>query len=159
MRREKRRINETAKVVSSLCRGELSAVETYRQALDKVSDEPAAEDLKRIEAEHEEAVNILRQKAEQFGAEPVTSSGAWGAWAKAVEGTAKVFGNTAALKALKEGEEHGLHDYEDALKSEDLPGDIRELISTTLLPQTREHIPILDSCMSGGSSGTFGVEG
>ena len=56
MRREKKTINETAKVINGLCQDELAAVETYRQALDKVGEEPEADELRRIEAEHEEAV-------------------------------------------------------------------------------------------------------
>lgn len=144
MRREKKRIHEAAQVITGLCRDELSAVETYRQALDRVSEEPAAEDLRRIEAEHEEAAGLLKKKAEQFGSEPITSSGAWGAWAKAVEGAAKIFGNKAAFQALKDGEEHGVHDYENALKDDSLPSDVKELIATSLLPQTRNHLPILD---------------
>lgn len=44
---------------------------------------------------------------------PVHDSGAWGEWAKLVMGTAKLLGDKAALKALKEGEESGLKEYQD----------------------------------------------
>ena len=70
-------------------------------------------------------------------------------FAKAVEGTAKLFGNDATLKVLKEGEEHGIKKYQDALQSEDLPADCQTLIDSALLPQTREHIPILDRLLAG----------
>jgi uncharacterized protein (TIGR02284 family) len=130
--------------LNSLLRGELSAVETYQQALAKVSNEPGALDLRRIEAEHREAVNLLRQHILDQGGQPDASSGAWGAWAKAVTGTAKVFGNGAALKTLKEGEEHGIKSYEDALKDNHLDAECRMLIESTLLPQTRAHVPVLD---------------
>lgn len=40
----------------SLVRGELAAVETYRQALEKAGASPGGEELRRIESEHEEAV-------------------------------------------------------------------------------------------------------
>jgi uncharacterized protein (TIGR02284 family) len=130
--------------LNSLLRGELSAVETYQQALKKLCDEPGALDLRRIEAEHREAVNLLRQHILDCGGQPDSSSGAWGAWAKTVTGTAKVFGNAAALKALKEGEEHGINSYENALKETDLDAECRMLIESTLLPQTRAHVPVLD---------------
>jgi uncharacterized protein (TIGR02284 family) len=130
--------------LNSLLRGELSAVETYQQALTKLSDEPGALDLRRIEAEHREAVNLLRQHILDHGDQPDSSSGAWGAWAKAVTGTAQVFGKAAALKALKEGEEHGIKSYENALKDKDLDAEARMLIESTLLPQTRAHVPVLD---------------
>jgi uncharacterized protein (TIGR02284 family) len=101
-------------------------------------------DLRRIHAEHREAANTLRQHVHHFGGKPDQGSGAWGAFAKAYEGTAKLFGNTAALSALKQGEEHGLNDYRDALKNEDLPTECRGLISNTLMPQTQEHIATLE---------------
>ena len=82
-----------------------------------------------------------------FGGRPEQGSGAWGAFAKATEGTAKLFGKSAALKALKEGEEHGIHSYEGALKGEDLPVECRKLISDKLLPQTRAHVDVLNQLL------------
>ena len=135
--------------VRSLVRGELAAAETYRQALAKVeAGDPGSADLRRIESEHEEAARLLQKKLEDRGAEAPRSSGLWGAWSKAVEGTARLLGNKAAIRALKEGEEHGIHDYEDALKDESLDPDIKELISTELLPKTRAHVPVLDRFLS-----------
>jgi uncharacterized protein (TIGR02284 family) len=133
--------------LNSLLRGELSATETYQQALERIGDEPGAGDLRRIHREHREAANTIRQHIHHHGGDPDQGSGAWGAFAKAVEGTAKLFGNTAALKALKEGEEHGVKEYEEALKDADLAPDCVALIRSTLLPQTRAHIPVLDRLM------------
>ena len=140
--------HERTDPLNSLLRGELSAVETYQQALDKVGNDPNAYELRRIASEHREAADTLRQHILQRGGQPAENSGAWGTWAKAVEGTAKVFGNTAAMKALKEGEEHGIKDYESALKNTDLDTECRTLISSTLLPRTRAHIPVLDRFLS-----------
>jgi uncharacterized protein (TIGR02284 family) len=134
--------------LNSLLRGELSAVETYQQALDKVGNKPGAYDMRRIASEHLEAADTLRQHILNRGGKPSGSSGAWGTWAKAVEGSAKVFGNAAAIKALKEGEEHGAKEYESALKNSDLDTECRSLISSTLLPRTRAHIPVLDQFLS-----------
>ncbi len=131
-------------------RGEIAATETYQQAMAKVSDDPGevgAAELRRIHAEHRDAANTLRKHVRHQGGEPYTASGAWGTFAKAVEGAAKLFGNTAALKALKEGEEQGVSDYESALKEPDLPAECKSLIGSTLLPQTREHIRTLDRLM------------
>jgi CBS domain-containing protein len=126
-----------------LAQDELAAVETYKLALEKVKG-PAGEELRRIEAEHEEAVALLRARLQKIGQEFPRGSGLWGAWSRAIEGTAKVFGDKAALKALKEGEEHDIHDYEKALSDESVSADIKELISSELLPKTRAHVPALD---------------
>ena len=138
----------TVDTLNSLLRGELSATETYQQALTQLQGTQGYDDLKGIHREHREAANTLRQHVHHYGANPDQGSGAWGAFAKAVEGTAKAFGTDAALKALKEGEEHGMKEYERALQ-DNLPPESRALIESTLLPQTREHVPTLDRLMAG----------
>jgi uncharacterized protein (TIGR02284 family) len=138
---------EKIDTLNSLLRGEIAATETYQQALAKVGDGTGAAELRRIHEEHRDAANTLRQHVHQHGGKPDQGSGAWGKFAKAIEGAAKLFGNTAALKALKEGEEKGASDYEAALKDEELSMDCKSLITTKLLPQTRSHIPVLDRLM------------
>jgi uncharacterized protein (TIGR02284 family) len=130
--------------LNSLLRGELAATETYQQALAKIDDEPGAADLRRIHLDHREAANTLRQHVRSHGGEPEHGSGSWGAFAKAVEGAAKLFGNTTALRALRQGEQSGLSSYEDALKDESLAPDCKNLIRNTLIAQTRDHLAILD---------------
>jgi uncharacterized protein (TIGR02284 family) len=139
----------TTERLNSLLRGELAATETYQQALDKLGDTKGASELRRLHAEHREAANTLRQHVHRHGGQPDKSSGAWGGFAKAVEGTAKLLGDDAALKALKEGEEHGIKEYEEALAEQDIPTDCQTLIRSELLPQTREHVPVLDRLMAG----------
>jgi len=134
--------------LNSLLRGELAATETYQQAMAKLNSETWAADLRRMHVEHRETANTLRQHVHACGGKPDQDSGTWGAWAKLVEGAAKLFGNTAALKALKEGEEQGVKDYESALQDNGLSVECTTLIRTKLLPQTREHIKALDRMMS-----------
>jgi demethoxyubiquinone hydroxylase (CLK1/Coq7/Cat5 family) len=144
-------VEERTEPLNSLLRGELAAVETYQQALGKASNEPGAVDLRQIEAEHREAAELLREYLVQRGGRPATDSGAWGTWARAVEGAAQLFGgNAAALRALKEGEEHGVSSYESALQDPNLDAESKELITATLLPRTRAHIPTLDRFLNGG---------
>jgi uncharacterized protein (TIGR02284 family) len=134
--------------LNKLLRGEISAIETYRQALEKLDETKNATEIRRLHDEHIEAANMLRRHIHGHGGQPEKESGAWGAFAKAVEGTAKLFGNAAAMKALKEGEQQGVSDYESALKDADLGTDCKEMIQTKLLPQTRAHIPVLDQLMA-----------
>jgi uncharacterized protein (TIGR02284 family) len=138
----------THDTLNALLRGELAATETYQQAMDKAGNDSRAAELRRLRDDHRSAANTLRQHVHGQGGKPDQGSGAWGTWAKAVEGTAKLFGNAAALKALKEGEEHGVKSYEDALNNPDLPAECQTLIRGTLLPQTRSHLPVLDRLMS-----------
>ena len=139
-------IDTVTTTLNSLLRGEMSAIETYRQALEKVGNEPGTEALHQLRTDHRDAADALWHHIEQHGGKPSEGSGPWGTFAKAVEGTAKLFGDAAALKALKEGEEHGLKDYEDALKDKDLPADCQALVRG-LLEKQRGHIQTLDRLM------------
>jgi hypothetical protein len=134
--------------LNKLLQGELAAVETYRQALAKMSHDPHALDLRRIEEEHMEAAFVLRQHIQQCGAQLPNESGVWGAWARAVEGTSILFGKAAALQALQKGEEHGIHRYEKALQDTSLAPACQTLICADLLPRARQHLSILNRLLS-----------
>ena len=140
--------SEALDTLNELLRGEMAAIETYRQALEVVEDGDGAEALRGLRRHHRDAADVLWHHVEAHGGQPSEGSGAWGAFAKAVEGTARLLGNRAALKALKEGEEHGLQKYEEALRA-DLPLDCELLIRETLLPRQRGHLPVLDGLIDG----------
>jgi hypothetical protein len=67
------------------------------------------------------------------GGTPDTGSGAWGVFAKAVEGTAKTVGQKMAINALEAGEDHGMKEYEDLLPK--LDGAARDIVQTAIYPQ------------------------
>ena len=134
-------------LLNDLLQGEIAATETYQQAVDKARNDSRNFRLEAIHAEHRAAANALRMHVREGGGDPVRSSGVWGAFAKTIEGAAKLFGKTAALKALKEGEEHGIRTYEDALEDDSLAPECKSLIESTLLPQTRDHVRVLDELM------------
>jgi hypothetical protein len=49
------------------------------------------------------------------------------------------------MKSLKEGEEHGLKDYEEAL--DDVDAASASIISSQLIPNQQRHINLLDQLM------------
>jgi uncharacterized protein (TIGR02284 family) len=143
--------SEAVRQLNSLLRGEISAVETYKMALDNngSSDQTSMDRLsmlREIQSEHGQAAQLLRERIRDLGGEASDSSGAWGAWAQTVQGTANLFGDTAALKSLKEGEEHGLKDYQEAL--DDVDSTSRDLIETQLIPNQQRHVALLNQLMS-----------
>jgi uncharacterized protein (TIGR02284 family) len=133
----------TLATLNALLRGEIAATESYQQAFEKLGNDPMAINLRQIHVDHREAANALRQHVHSHGGEPDQGSGVWGTFAKLVEGTATAFGATTALKALKEGEEHGKSDYQDALQDAQMPEDCKTLIASRLLPQADNHIATL----------------
>jgi uncharacterized protein (TIGR02284 family) len=132
-------------------RDELSAVETYRQALDKnraqYGNDAKFQQLGEMLRDHEQAANELRTCIQRLGGTPSDDSGAWGTWSKTVMGAAKLFGDEAALKALKEGEESGIKDYRDVLDDTDVPGDVKSL-ATSLMSRDQQHVQQIDRLMN-----------
>jgi len=131
-------------VCNSLLRGELSAVETYTQAIEKYPTDPKVSELQSIRREHVEASAILTQNVRSMGGIPDTDSGAWGVFAKAVQGTANFFGTGSAVESLLQGEESGRHDYENALGDDKVMVECKVMIREELLPKVRQHIARLE---------------
>jgi uncharacterized protein (TIGR02284 family) len=124
--------------LNSFLRGEISAVETYRQALDRISDDRLRPQLEVCQRDHEARVAALRERIEKLGGTPAEGSGPWGAFTKLIEGGATALGEKAALQALEEGEDHGLSDYQRDV--EQVHGEARRFVRTELLPaQKRTH--------------------
>ncbi len=126
-------VNTMHDEMNKLLTSELSAIETYQQALDKKDTDPAhvtaIDALSRILTDHQRAASRIEAAIREKGGEPVHSSGAWGTWSTIVMGTAQLFGDKAALKVLKEGEEKGLKEYEEVLSDTGTLQDQKTLIS------------------------------
>ncbi len=128
---------------NKLLRGELSAIETYTQAIARVDASSDKDELERIRSEHEDSARLLHDHVRSMGGEPSAASGLWGAVAQTIQGTAGLFGESAGLKSLEEGEQHGIREYEEALASDHVMSSIKSVIRGELLPRLREHISTL----------------
>jgi hypothetical protein len=127
-----------------LLRGEHAAVESYELALEDVTLEPARALMQTLLADHRRAVSVLARHVALAGERPDRGSGAWGAFARAVETAASWIGDAHALKALKEGEVHGLSEYNTALASGQMPPALQVIVEDELLPRQEAHIAQLD---------------
>ena len=135
--------------LNALLRDELAAIETYRHAIDrtrKVRGQDARfQKLSDMLQDHEEAAARLRDLVVRMGGTAVNGAGTWGTWANAVLGAASLWGDTAALRALREGEENGAKDYRTALKEASVVTR-REILDVCALNLSREeeHVRQLD---------------
>jgi len=123
--------SKTVDTLNEFLRGEISAVETYRQAIEKLNTSPNRSQLEECRRSHEQRIARLKEEVRRLGGEPAQGSGAWGTFAKAVEGGAKVFGEKTAIAALEEGEDHGLKQYRGDLSN--LDASARQLVQSELL--------------------------
>ena len=133
--------------LNTLLRGELSAVETYEQALGKFEGkdtEAAAKELRRIRDEHQSAVGTLRARVLALGGTPYEGSGVWGVFTAAITGVAKVMGPHTAVSTLRRGEDHGIGEYEDVLQDEDVSVECKYLVRNELQARCKDHVQALD---------------
>ncbi len=130
---------------NSLLRGEISAVETYGQAIDKFSDETEVVILKEIRDDHRRAVAYLRDRVHSLHGLAETSSGTWGTTTKAIQATANFFGEDSAIRSLQQGEELGQQAYQSAINDPDLEEETRLLVRDRLLPLVNQHITRLET--------------
>jgi rubrerythrin len=127
-----------ANKLNDALRGELAAVETYKQALELVQTRgPLYDVLEDCENCHAYRVRFLVQQLLALGEEPAKSSGIWGAFAKFMEGTAKVVGIEAAISMLEEGEGKGVIDYMNLLQ--DSNPAVKKIAGALLERQTVTH--------------------
>ncbi len=130
--------------LDDVIRGEMAAIETYSQVVGKVTDQKEKRQLETFRNDHQRALATLQKYANQPVKDDAKSSGAWGTFAQAWTGGAKVFGEKTAVRALKAGEEHGLNEYEELLKEEKVSDELKEVIRTQLVPKQKDHINALN---------------
>lgn len=122
--------------LNSLLQGELSAVETYNMALEKIKTPATATILTECRSCHSDRVAKLTQMVTSLGAAPSTTSGPWGSFAKLVQAGAVALGEGSAIGALKEGEDQGLDTYKGASKhTDDVSGEF--VLNNLLAAQER----------------------
>lgn len=134
--------------LNSLLKKELSAIESYEDALSRFAGETLVDDLVLIRNEHFSAVETLREHVINLGGDPCMRSSPWGSFALEISSTSSLLQPEATLAALRRGEENGLTNSEEVAAHDELPEEDRKLISSQLLPQLRMHMQTLDRLIS-----------
>jgi bacterioferritin (cytochrome b1) len=120
--------------LNSLLRGEISAVETYNQAIRHLTNQ-RVDDLVANRNCHSKRVDLLRSNIIQHGGVPDETSGLWGSFARLVEKGAALISAKSVIAALEEGEDRGLAQYR---KPGDMDPSSIQLIETVLLARQLE---------------------
>ncbi|MCB9666680.1 MAG: DUF2383 domain-containing protein [Myxococcales bacterium] len=136
-------IKEDINCLNSFLRGELSAVDTYEQALKHVDNLGLRATLTDVRQSHLHRSDTLRSIIRELGGEPASSAGAWGIFAQSVEGGATLLGESAMIAVLEEGEDHGRRDYAKDVKS--LSPHIRKRVETELIPAQKQTHDIISA--------------
>ena len=131
--------------MEEVLRGEMSAVEAYEQVIEKIDETPEVIHLRELLINHREAVSYWKRQVRTEHATPDNFSGTWGVFVETFVGVAKLLGSTATLKALKEGEEHGLSQYENLLEDESASLVNKNYIRNVLIPNQKRHISTIEA--------------
>jgi len=132
-------IDQTLETCSALLIGEIAAVETYSQVIDKFDAAAADTALERIRADHQENVFELHKFIADGGAESVTGSGTWAGFDESLQQADALLGESLVLKNLQAGEELGISQYENALANANVSEAAKTIIKRTLLPALSSH--------------------
>lgn len=133
--------------MAQILRGEVSAMEAYTQVMQKVKNGAESHRLEEFLNDHRKAVTYWKSQVEKMNVDIPFSSGPWGDVVEAFVGSAKILGNRIALKALQEGEEHGLEEYKDALENPDLSIEHKKNIKEIFIPNQERHITSISAMM------------
>lgn len=135
--------------LDDLMRGEMAAVKAYDTAIKDTKNAKEKATLESLRNDHQKAVTTMSKytagKPEMK--EDVKDAGAWGTFASAWTKTRSVTGNEGALKALQQGEEHGIDEYNEALEDDNFPKALKDQIRAELLPAQKKHIETLKTFM------------
>ena len=103
-----------------------------------MTDSNVVAQLRALQESHRRRAELLTDRVRLLGGKPAQGSGVWGSFAKLAEGSAKIFGESAAVAALEEGEDHGRDDYQrdvDKLS----PAERHFIVNEILPEQQRTH--------------------
>jgi hypothetical protein len=141
-------IHET-EVLNHLLQGEVSAVETYTQAMNRFDDLEVIGELQMVRDEHSRVVRALRDQIVEFGATPTPGTGDWSTFSLAGLDAVDEIGPATVLAVLCQGEEHAIREYEAALERSDLHPESQCLIRSKLLTGSRAHVEKLNALLGG----------
>lgn len=130
-------MTKTIELLNTFLRGEISAVETHKMAIEKLSKASFIATLRDNLGAHEARVKLLSDEIVKHGGTPATGSGIWGTFAKLMEGGAALFGEKAAISVLEDGEDKGRDAYKDGL--EDTTPPVRDFIQALYAKQMKSH--------------------
>lgn len=139
--------------LNNLLKGELSAIESYGEALRKVDGDYVTNILNQAQNSHLERADKLREAIAKSGGTPAESSGAWGSFAKLVTSTAGNIGDKAIINALEEGEDIGSNEYE--WKILEMHGDNHRFVRDELWPKQQATHKLLSKLANAANGGVW----
>ena len=132
--------DQTTDICNAFMRVEISAIETFTQAIDKFSGVSTNDSLERIRVAHADYASLLRLLIAEGGTEPATEYGILGGYAQALEGATTLFGESPDLRILPQGETPGFTENKEPFANPGKSDKAGELILRDLPPPLSDHL-------------------
>ncbi len=118
--------------LNELLKGELMAMEIYQETEDMQGDEQVMNMLQQFAEDHQEHARLLAERIRELGGTPITGTGMVGAMANMSSKINALRGPSHLLKQVYDGEDKGVHAYEDRIdeldyESQELVGEIMSI--------------------------------
>ncbi|HEY9787277.1 MAG TPA: DUF2383 domain-containing protein [Candidatus Obscuribacterales bacterium] len=147
-RLQKELFDTEVSTLNILLGGEMSAVDSYDEAIHRVRDAELIPTLVECRESHALRAERLRQRLIDLGAHPKANAGIWGGIAKIAEAGASIVGDRAAIAILAGGEEYGLDQY--TTYQQRLDSESSKLVEDELLPEqmkTQRTLSVLSALL------------
>ena len=152
-----------SRVYAETCRRligvEMSASETYTEALDYFHCDPEQSLLLAIRAGHDESVDCLGDHLLVLGQEIQAQEETRNFFSKAVEGVSSTFGESATLLALEAGETGALKECRAVLADPQVPDGLKEDLRHRLIPRLQRHVEELEKLRSAQAADLLMAQG
>jgi hypothetical protein len=131
--------SEYIEELNAFLSGEISSVETYELALEKMNDADIRQSMLKCQMSHADRVAKLTAEVRNLNGEPAKSAGIWGGFEKMTQGSASTEQDALALMELAEAERLVQYEAQQSLVSE----FVRTIVVDTLLPAQHEtHLTV-----------------
>ncbi|MDP3507024.1 MAG: DUF2383 domain-containing protein [Candidatus Melainabacteria bacterium] len=131
--------SEYIEELNAFLSGEISSVETYELALEKMDDADIRQSMLKCQMSHADRVAKLTAEVRNLNGEPAKSAGIWGGFEKMTQGSASTEQDALALMELAEAERLVQYEAQQSLVSE----FVRAIVVDTLLPAQHEtHLTV-----------------
>ena len=131
--------SEYIEELNAFLSGEISAVETYELALEKIKDADVRQAMLKCQLSHADRVAKLTAEVQALNGEPGKSAGIWGGFEKMTQGSAASEEDAIALMELAEAERLVQYEAQQSIVCD----YVRAVVVETLLPAQHEtHLKV-----------------
>ena len=123
--------------LNELLQGEMMAMYVYKETEDMQGDEQVMKMLSQFAKDHQEHAHLLAEQIRELGGTPKTDIGMGGTMANMSAKINALRGPSHLLKQVYDGEDKGVHAYEDRI--DELDSESQELVSE-IMSKDHDHL-------------------